>query len=200
MRDIGGGGGGVQEWLKTTLSRLCQIKTKKAPERGYNSNMDDEMRQMRQNLGSEEWIERALAYKRVLDFVRLEAIEKPAERESTRLKKELFINAYSEHFTIELAIKAADIHRATYYRWKESDPEFTEKLIEIEKQRAEFIDSKIMKLVHKDDGPTIRWFAERTMEKYKAKKTLEHQVSNLDFSDMVDEILDELEGNKEKSS
>lgn len=160
--------------------------------------MSDEIQQIPQNLGSEDWIERALAAKRVMDFVIDETTVKPKERESTKLKKAVFLDVYANTMgTITLACQKADIDRTTYYAWKNTDGEFAAKLIEIEKMRADMVDDRIYKLIQKDDAATIRWYAERTMEKYKSKSHVEHEVSNIDFSDMVDEIIDEMgKGNK----
>lgn len=144
--------------------------------------------------GSEDWIERALAHERVCRAVdEIANAERYTEQERTRQKKELFLEVYANTLgTITLACDKTGIVRDTFYRWKKEDGEFAARLIEIERQRVDMVEDRAMKLIMKDDGPTIRWWLSTTVEKYKAKKVLEHHTDDKTFEDVVDAILDEL--------
>jgi hypothetical protein len=144
--------------------------------------------------GSEAWIERALAHDRVCKAVDAIAnADSKSEQQRTREKKELFLEVFANSLgTITLACDKAGIGRQTFYDWKANDGEFHARLIEIERQRVDMVEDRAMKLIMKDDGPTIRWWLSTTVEKYKAKKVLEHHTDDKTFEDVVDAILDEL--------
>lgn len=157
-------------------------------------SQETEQTEQKNTPGSEEWIEKALAENRVRDFVASVGNQtENQEQERTKRKKELFLDIYEKTMgTITVACEKADIGRTTFYEWKKYDPEFAERLHDIEQQRIDMAEDRVFKLIQQDDGPTVRWFLERVSDKYKSKKVLEHHTDDKTFEDEIDEVVDRM--------
>lgn len=159
-----------------------------------------EIRQIRQESGvgeSEDWLKDAEATIRVRQAIHEMAHPEKQEQERTTAKKKIFLDIYRRSMgTITLACDKADISRDTYYDWRAKDDDFAQAVVDIERQRQDQVDDRIMKLIQSDDGPTIRWYAERTNPKYKARQVLEHHVGENTMEDVVDRMMERIEHGK----
>jgi hypothetical protein len=69
-------------------------------------------------------------------------------------KKRAFIKAYNDSlFNISQACRLTGLNRKTFYRWKDSDPDFLEDLKLAEEDLKDYLRSKLLKLV--DEGNLI---------------------------------------------
>lgn len=167
--------------------------TKGGVSREPRGEKDTEIHENTRN-DNEEWIEEALAANRVAEYVSDKGNENEnKEQYRTTAKKKLFLEIFGKTMgTITVACEKADIARETYYLWKNTDPDFVKRLNEVEMQRQEMVEDRVYKLIQQDDGPTIRWFLERTTDKYKSKQVMEHHADERTFTNVVDKLLDKI--------
>lgn len=151
-------------------------------------------------VGSELWIEEALAGNRVRDFITGKAHgAQREEQERTTRKKELFLEVYARTMgTITLACEKADIHRDTFYRWQKEDSMFRARVIEVERQRLGMVEDRLFKLIQQDDGPSVRYFLDRKHPEYKPKSETEIVVGERTFEDIMYEQAEKRKALSEK--
>ena len=74
-------------------------------------------------------------------------------------KKERFLKAFYAGYGIAAtACEAIGISRSTYYRWKNEDPEFRERVEEVEETQVDFVESKLMQLINANDTTAIIFY------------------------------------------
>lgn len=80
-------------------------------------------------------------------------------------KKEAFLEVLEKHLgIISQATKKMDIDRTTPYKWMRDDPEFAEKVQEIQNLVLDFTESKLYELI-RDGNPTAIIFMLKTKGK-----------------------------------
>lgn len=122
-------------------------------------------------LDVERELELLVARQRVLTYIAglpAEEATERKERESTRIKKERFLEVYAQTAGIKtVACEKAGIGRRTLYDWIEQDPEFKSKLYRVEESQLDMAEDRLLKLIQQDDGPSVRYFLDRRHPKYK---------------------------------
>lgn len=123
--------------------------------------------------------------------------KKKQEQERTKRKKKLFLDIYERSMgIITVGCQKAEIHRRTFYLWKETDPEFVKKLSEVAAQRNDEVEDGLFRKIKEQDGSSIRFYLERKHPAYKAKNTTEVIVGEKTLEDLIDD--DEEKLNEEK--
>lgn len=74
-------------------------------------------------------------------------------------RKEDFLKAFNAGYGIILtACEAVNISRSTYYKWMREDPEFKEKVEEIQESQVDFVESKLIKAIEANDTTAIIFY------------------------------------------
>lgn len=102
----------------------------------------------------------------------------------TALKKADFLIFYEEQLaTIAPACRAVGISRQTFYNWRDSDPDFAEKVKEIDEMEIDFVEYALKKRI-KEGDTTAQIFYLKTKGKergYKEKQEVEHTTGEEGF-------------------
>lgn len=162
---------------------------------GNTGSPEEETLQTSQKEGVEEEnlgvspVEEALATASVYSAVRgakEEADRVENERESTKRKKEAFIQIFERTMgTITVACEKAEISRWTYYEWMKTDPTFRQKIQEIERQRLDMTEDRLFKAIQGDNIRAITFFLEKRHENYKPKSQVEVVTGDRTFEDIL---------------
>lgn len=122
-------------------------------------------------LDVERELELLVARQRVLKYIAgipTEEAKEKKERESTRIRKERFLEVYAQTAGIKtVACEKAGIGRTQLYEWINTDPEFKSKLFDVETSQLDMAEDRLLKLIQQDDGPSVRYFLDRRHPKYK---------------------------------
>jgi len=130
--------------------------------------------------------------------------QKREDQERTKVMKRLFVEHYGKYNGIvRIACEKIGIDRKTYYKWKDSDPEFVkacEVAIEHEIENAVEV---LKELVHlKKDPASVRFYLERMDPRFRKKAEMTVITGERTLEDLLREDEDRLnaeyENNKNK--
>lgn len=144
-------------------------------------------------IGSESWIEKALAAGRVLEAVMEEVHgEERMEQERTVRAKEKFLEVYEKTMgTITLACDQAGVARSQYYHWMQTDSEFRAKVYGLEDSKTSMVQDRLMKLIQQDDGPSIRFYLKAKDPEFNPASKVEVVTGTRTFEDLLYEAAEE---------
>lgn len=92
------------------------------------------------------------------------------EQERTKIKKEYFLVVYRKLLgSVQATCDKVDIDRVTFYRWKESDPEFAKAIRECWKYKLEDVEQLLHKAMMDGDTSAIKYFLDRKHPGYMPK-------------------------------
>lgn len=84
---------------------------------------------------------------------------KKAERESTKKKKALFLEAFKQTLgNVSNACKSVGIDRGTYYLWIEKDKAFKKAIEEITEVQLDFVETALFKGIKEGNASLITFF------------------------------------------
>lgn len=120
-------------------------------------------------------------------------------------KKEVFLEALSKSLGIvHGAVKSTGFSRQTHFHWMREDPEYKEKVREVEEEAKDFAESQLMKQIKNGDGPRITYFLDNKAQdrgygKHLSKFQPQDAQEEEDVSRLSDEELDkEIEKEQER--
>jgi hypothetical protein len=96
------------------------------------------------------------------------------EQERTRISKKLFLENYEICRGVVSAIcDKIGINNATFYKWKNSDPEFVENLEKLKENINDEVEDILMGLVRiKRDPTSVRYYLDRRHPDYRPRQEL----------------------------
>lgn len=95
---------------------------------------------------------------------------KPFTKKQTKIKKISFLDKFEAgKGNISIACKSADIGRTTYYEWTNPkgdyyDAEFTKKVEDIMEGTGDFVESKLIQKINKDDITAIIFYCKTKLK------------------------------------
>lgn len=108
-------------------------------------------------------------------------------------EKKLLLDALKEMPVIQIACKKAGVSRATYYRWKQEDTDFSGKCDESLSVGIEFVndmsESQKIQLIKEKKMPAIVWWDKHNNPKYGAKRMLKRSRVSQEKLSPEDEAL-----------
>lgn len=124
-------------------------------------------------------------------------IKEKEEQERTKINKGLFLDYYKTIRVMEMVCKKIDISFVTFWRWRDNDPEFAKAVLEIRNKRGEHVEDILMGLIFvKHDGPSVRYFLDRTHPDYKPHSVTEVITGTRTLEDILDEAEKKLKDKK----
>jgi hypothetical protein len=94
--------------------------------------------------------------------------------------KQLFIDNFTLSMcNISTACKSVNISRRSFYNWMEKDTEFKSAIEEIEAEKIDFVESKLLNLIEAGDTTAVIFFLKT---KAKARGYIERSEINLEVS------------------
>lgn len=111
------------------------------------------------------------------------------EQERTRVKKGLFLEYYEKFMTISATCNKISISDTQVRKWRKEDPEFAQKIIDIDltcNERA--VDVLKGKVYLEHDGPSIRYYLDRKHPDFKPKSLTEIVTPQTTMKTLVDEM------------
>lgn len=114
-----------------------------------------------------------------------EAPEVREQRESTKRNKEFFLDVLAKSRGIITAVsERTNISRATYYRWRNEDPEFAAKVDEILNSRADFLEDRLFLLASDGNIAALKYLLDKL--RYNKKEKQEKKESEVHIYHHVD--------------
>ena len=105
--------------------------------------------------------------------------------------KEVFIKSYKEHKTISAACEAANISRRTFYDWKEQDEDFTQRIVEIDESRIDYVEGKLFENIDANKTNEILFYLKTKGKNRGYVERQEHQIDGGFPTKIEIEIIDE---------
>lgn len=119
-------------------------------------------------------------------------------------KKQLFLEALSKSICIVSgAVRATGFSRETHFKWMREDPDYKEKVRDIEEEAKDFVESQLMKNIKNGDGPRITYFLDNKAQdrgygKHLNKFQPQDKQEEEDYSHLSDEEVERLLKEEEK--
>ena len=100
--------------------------------------------------------------KKKLEFAEECNVQGPtARRRLMEIRQEKFLKAYiAAGYNVSEACKKSGINRHSVLDWKKDDPEFANKMWEIEESIADFVETQMLKQIRHNNPAMIMWFLE----------------------------------------
>lgn len=116
-------------------------------------------------------------------------------RKPIKEQKEQFIAAFKRNLAIiTLALSECKITYNTYKKWRETDPDFNEKCIEVENIQIDFVENKLMELIAEKNVTAVIYFLKcRRPNKWSDRQVLQvegsvdHNVKQVQINVMSNE-------------
>lgn len=125
-----------------------------------------------------DWMEQAQVYAQVADYVFSKAFQEKEEWESTRRKKDKFLEVYEKTLgTITISADQAGVNRRTFYNWMKDDKEFYSAIAQINENRDDMVEDRLMKLIQEGNSSSVQFYLDRRNAKY--KKTSKIELENV---------------------
>ena len=105
--------------------------------------------------------------------------------------KEVFIKSYKEHKTISAACEAANISRVTFYEWKNNDEDFTQRIVEIDESRIDYVEGKLFENIDANKTNEILFYLKTKGKNRGYVERQEHQIDGGFPTKIEIEIIDE---------
>lgn len=81
------------------------------------------------------------------------------DRMDTRKKKERFLEAYKRSWgNISVACEAVGIVRQTFYNWRDKDPKWFAKVVEIEERTLDMAETKLIKAIQEEKTAELLFY------------------------------------------
>lgn len=113
----------------------------------------------------------------------------------TRIKKKKFLDAFEKSKgNVSVAARAAGVVRRTIYDWKKDDEELREAMYETIEAAGDFVESKLLSRINKNDTTAIIFFCKTKLKDrgYLEKTYNENTNINVECSKEDAEILKRL--------
>ncbi|MFA5168751.1 MAG: hypothetical protein WC530_09510 [Candidatus Omnitrophota bacterium] len=111
------------------------------------------------------------------------------ELEKTRINKQLFLQAWKKSLgCVADACALTHISESGFYLWKRTDPDFVRDLAATQLEIDEMVEGKLMRLIRREHPPSIRYYLDRRVGKFKPKSQTQiipldgNEVEFVDFS------------------
>lgn len=94
------------------------------------------------------------------------------ERESTKLAKQRFLDAFNSHIgglSVSKAAEMAGISRDTYYRWRHDDKEFEDKIKYSRSCFNDVVEDLLFEKIQEKDTACIKYYLDHHHPDYKKK-------------------------------
>lgn len=102
----------------------------------------------------------------------------------TDKQKQMLLDQLKKTPIVEIACEKASVSRATYYRWRKENPEFTkmaeEAIIDGESFINDMSESQIISLIKEKNWPAISFWLRHHHPKYANKIEVEANIKNID--------------------
>ncbi len=122
------------------------------------------------------------------------------ETKETSLKKTMFLKRFEEtKGNVSISVKAAGISRRTYYDWREVDPIFYERVLEIIESSGDFVESKLLGKINSNDTTAIIFYCKTKLKNRGYIEGATHNVqtninvnTDVNLEELTDSELDDL--------
>ena len=121
---------------------------------------------------------------------------------STARKQRRVILEIEKNPIITYACQKVGVSRATFYRWKDEDTDFADKVEEAQAKGYEYLndftEGKLISKIKNEDGPSIRFWLASHHERYKrARRGEKHSdIRQVGWTDMLQHAMGVLKGTK----
>jgi len=131
--------------------------------------------------------------KKYKEFIEERQVQGPtACRRSMEKRQDKFLKAYiAAGYNVSEACKKSGINRHSILNWKRDDPEFANKMWEIEESIADFVETQMLKQIRNNNPAMIMWFLETKgknrgyTRKFEVENNLKIELSTEQIDAMV---------------
>lgn len=122
------------------------------------------------------------------------AIADKTKMEETAKKKATFLEIFERSMCIvATSCKHAGISRQLFYDWCKNDPEFAERVSDVEELQKDFGEAALLKRIKEGDSKMIRFYAETRLKDRGYTKKHELDIKHVDDLDLSALTNDELQ-------